>query len=129
MENIIIPAVKDTPYFPEVNFDYEKGICEISGESYMEDCYIFYFPLIEWINKYCSENKNLVFNIKLTYFNTQSSRMILKILETLGEFKMRGGKPTVNWYYLKNDPDMIGEVEDFEKDTGIEINLVEVDNK
>ena len=126
MKNILIPAVKETPYFPMVHFDYEKGVCEISGESYMEDCYKFYIPLIEWINDYCSKNKYIVFNFKLFYFNTQSSRMLLKIFETLTEFKAHGGEPTINWYYLRSDPDMIDEIEDFQHESGLAINLIEM---
>ncbi len=126
MKNIEIPAVKEAPYFPIVHFDFEKGVCEISGESYMEDCYKFYIPLIEWLNEYCALNKYLIFNFRLFYFNTQSSRMLLKIFETLTEFKAKGGEPTINWYYMRSDPDMIDEIDDFQHESGLEINLIEM---
>jgi Domain of unknown function (DUF1987). len=126
MKNIEIPAVKEAPYFPIVHFDHEKGVCEISGESYMEDCYKFYIPLIEWLNEYCASNKYIIFNFRLFYFNTQSSRMLLKIFETLTEFKAKGGEPTINWYYMRSDPDMIDEIDDFQHESGLEINLIEM---
>jgi hypothetical protein len=126
MKNIEIPAVKEAPYFPIINFNHEKGVCEISGESYMEDCYKFYIPLIEWLNEYCAGNKYLVFNFRLSYFNTQSSRMLLKIFETLTEFKANGGDPTINWYYMRSDPDMIDEIEDFQHESGLAINLIQI---
>jgi hypothetical protein len=126
MKNIEIPAIKETPYFPEVNFNLEKGVCEISGESYMEDCYKFYLPLVEWLNDYCSNNKYIVFNFKLSYFNTQSSRMLLKIFEILTDFKNKGGDPTINWYYVSSDPDMVEEIEDFQNESGLAVNLIEV---
>jgi hypothetical protein len=128
MRNVEIPAVKETPYFPAVNFNSEKGVCEISGESYMEDCYKFYLPLVEWLNEYCSLYKTLIFNFKLYYFNTQSSRMILKFFEIFMEFKTKGGEPKINWYYMKSDPDMIEEVEDFQNESGLDINLVEIND-
>lgn len=126
MKNIEIPVVKETPYFPAVSFNYEKGECTLSGESYMEDCYKFYTPLIDWVSEICKERKTITFNFKLYYFNTQSSRMILKIIEVLMHFKANGGTPLINWYYLQSDPDMIEEVEDFERESGLEINLIEI---
>lgn len=126
MKNIEIPAVKETPYFPSVNFNFEKGICELAGESYMEDCYKFYTPLVDWLNEYCTQARKLTFNCKLYYFNTQSSRMILKIIEVLMRFKALGGEIIINWYYMRSDPDMIEEVEDFQRESGLEINLIEI---
>jgi hypothetical protein len=126
LSNISIPANKETPYFPSVEFNFEKGECVIAGESYMEDCYKFYNPLIEWLTEYCKLKNKITFNFKLYYFNTQSSRMILKIFEIFMKFKENGGEPTINWYYYQSDPDMVEEVEDFEKESGLEVNLIEI---
>ena len=127
MENIIIKEVQDAPYYPVVNFDAVKGICEISGESYMEETFKFYSPLLEWIKNYLSDKtKPLTLNLKLTYFNTNSSRLIMDMLEIIKRSKDGGAKIIVNWYYDPADPDMIDEVEDFEMETGLDINLVEM---
>jgi hypothetical protein len=128
MNNIFLQAVKDTPYFPEVNFNFETGVCELAGESYMEDCYKFYLPLTDWLTEYCSQNKFLIFNFKLYYFNTQSSRMLLKIFEIMMGFKANGGEPSINWYYMRSDPDMIDEVEDFQRESGLKISLIEIND-
>jgi hypothetical protein len=104
----------------------ENGICEISGESYMEETFKFYSPLLEWIKKYLeNKNKPLTLNFKLTYFNTNSSRLILDMLDIIKKSKDEGNKVIVNWFYDSADPDMIDEVEDFEMETGLDINLVE----
>ena len=126
MKNIELSTAKETPYLPSVNFNSEYGICTIAGESYMEDCYKFYTPLLDWLKEYCDSHTNVTFNFKLYYFNTQSSRMILKIIEILMHHKEKGGVPTINWYYYRSDPDMIEEVEDYERESGLEINLVEI---
>jgi hypothetical protein len=126
MKNILIPAVNETPYFPLVNFDHEKGECTLAGESYMEDCFKFYTPLTDWLTEYCNEKMTLTFNFRLYYFNTQSSRMILKIIEILMHYKARGGEPFINWYYYQSDPDMVEEVEDFKRESGLDINLIEI---
>ncbi len=126
MENIVIKEVPDSPYYPAVNFNAEKGICEIKGESYMEETFKFYSPLLDWIVRYTKEvKKPLAFNFKLTYFNTNSSRLILDILDILKKYQDNNGAVTVVWYYDPEDPDMIDEIEDFEMETGIKIHLVE----
>jgi len=127
MENIVIKKVPDAPYYPIVNFDMENGICEISGESYMEETFKFYSPLLEWIKNYLEDkSKSLTLNFKLTYFNTNSSRLILDMLDIIKKSKDKGNKVIVNWFYDSADPDMIDEVEDFEMETGLDINLVEL---
>lgn len=123
MENLTLHTSPETPYFPRVNFDYNSGICEISGESFMEETYKFYAPLISWLEQYIAEKKDIIFNIKLTYFNTSSSRSILDILDLLREYKEVGGKIEVNWYFDPNDPDMEDEVEDFKIESGVNIQL------
>ena len=127
MENLVIKEVNDAPYYPMVKFDAESGSCEISGESYMEETFKFYSPLLEWIKLYLEEKeKPLTLNFKLTYFNTNSSRLILDMLDILKKNKDKGKKIIVNWYYDPADPDMIDEVEDFELETGLDINLIEL---
>lgn len=126
MENLNIPFVKDCPYYPFVNFNSETGICEIKGESYMEESYKFYDPLIAWIKKFATDlKKPLTMNFRLHYFNTNSSRMILDLLDTLREYRDNGGKVNVCWYYDSKDPDMVDEVEDFKLESGVDIQLIE----
>ncbi|MDA3954987.1 MAG: DUF1987 domain-containing protein [Bacteroidales bacterium] len=126
MENIILTSSPSTPYFPEVNFDIDKGVCEISGESYMEETYKFYLPLINWLKDYVKLiKKPLELNIKLIYLNTSSTKCVLDILEILKDFEDDSGQVKVNWYYDKSDPDMVDEVEDFEAESGIKIELKE----
>lgn len=126
MENIILKSSSATPYFPEVNFDFEKGECEIKGESYMEETYKFYLPLINWIKEYTkNEKKKLDLNIKLVYLNTSSTKCVLDILELLKDYEDQGGDVSINWFFDKSDPDMIDEVEDFEAESGIKIKLIE----
>ncbi|HAF29187.1 MAG TPA: hypothetical protein DCG75_09090 [Bacteroidales bacterium] len=126
MENITLTSSPTTPYFPEVNFNVEKGTCEIKGESYMEETYKFYLPLINWIKDYTKKiKKPLEVNVKLIYLNTSSTKCVLDILEILKDFEDDGGTVKVNWYYDKSDPDMVDEVEDFEAESGMKIELIE----
>ncbi|MDA3781031.1 MAG: DUF1987 domain-containing protein [Bacteroidales bacterium] len=128
MENIKIKRSAETPYFPAVSFDAKSGICEISGESYMEETYKFYLPLISWLKEFMDSTKEpITFEIKLIYLNTSTSKCILDILELLKSYKKQGKEVIVNWYYDIDDPDMIDEVEDFEAEAEIDINLKKMD--
>jgi len=126
MENITLTSSPETPYFPEVNFDVETGKCEISGESYMEETYKFYLPLITWIKQYIeTKNQKIELIIKLIYLNTSSTKCILDMLEVLKDYQDKGGDVKVIWYYDIDDPDMVDEVEDFEVESGMKIELRE----
>jgi len=125
MNNLILDKIPGEPFFPKVNFNAQSGECEISGESYMENTYSFYLPVLEWLENYSTEvNKPVIFNFKLTYFNTSSSRSILEILQKLKEYKEKGGDVTVTWFYDEEDPDMKDEVEDFKVESEIEIKMI-----
>ncbi len=127
MKNLIIKSDTDSPYYPGVSFNAQTGICELTGESYMEEAYKFYIPLIDWIKEYIKiVKKPMVFNFKLIYFNTSSSRLILDMLDIIKKFQNDGNDITVNWYYDPEDPDVKDEVEDFEIESGIDINLFEM---
>lgn len=128
MKSLVINAEIDSPYYPEVFFNAETGVCEISGESYMEEAYKFYLPLINWIKEFIlDEKKPLTVNFKLIYFNTSSSRLILDILDILKKFKDDGNTIQVNWYFDPEDPDVKDEVEDFEIESGMDIELLEME--
>ncbi len=125
MEDLKIQGSHQNFFIPTVNFNAKTGICEISGESFLEDTVEFYRPLIEWLTEYTTELKRpIAFIIKLTYFNTSTSRCILDILNLLKEYEDEGGEVLVNWHYDENDADMEEDIEDYMIDTGLKINLI-----
>ncbi|GAB4404034.1 MAG: DUF1987 domain-containing protein [Microscillaceae bacterium] len=126
MENLEIKGESGVYFIPEVKLNASTGVCEISGESYLEDTDEFYNQIINWLENYTQEiNKPLTFNFKLTYFNTSSSRSILNVLRVLKKYQEQGGQVTVNWYYPEDDDSIAEEAEDYMKDTGLQINMFE----
>lgn len=127
MSDLIVKTKPDTPFNPSVSFNETTGMCLIEGESFMDNTYEFYAPLIEWLKSYCMFSSNTVtFTVKLTYFNTSTSRMLLEMLELIANFIDNGGKASVVWHCF-NDSDMRDEVEDFEEETGLEIHVEDGD--
>ncbi len=125
MKNLIIDAIPDSPYYPEVNFNSETGVCELVGESYMEEAYKYYTPILDWLKEYTLEMKKpITLNLRLTYFNTNSSRLLLDMLDVLKKSQEAGNNVEINWFYEEDDPDVKDEVEDFEIETGLQIKMV-----
>ncbi len=78
MEVINITATEDTP---KVILDHINKIFEISGRSLPEDVVVFYQPVMQWLEDLeKSPIENMELSIKLEYFNTASSKLILDIL-------------------------------------------------
>ena len=104
METIKIQGTEDTP---RIILDAEKELLEISGRSLPEDVAAFYEPVLNWLNEYSeSPNEKTVFNFKLTYFNTASSKLLLDILMKLEELHEKGNDVLIRWHYPEDDEDM-----------------------
>lgn len=128
MNDIHIKGLHEAYFVPTVNFEAETGICELAGESYLEETIKFYTPLFAWIKEYTETiKKPLTFNFKLSYFNTSSSKCLVDLLNMLKAYQKNGGEVTVNWYYDDSDEDIdeeLEEVEDFTIETGLSINKI-----
>jgi hypothetical protein len=92
----------------------------------MEEAYKFYLPLINWIKDFVEkEKRNLSLNIKLIYFNTSTTKCLLDIFEIIKKYQQEGGDAEINWFYDEDDPDMVEEVKDFEREADVHINIKE----
>lgn len=104
MQAIKIKGSDDTP---NVILDKDNGVFEISGRSLPEDVAAFYEPILEWLEDY-AENPldKTVFNFKLEYFNTASSKLLLDVLLKLEDMFDDGKEIMVRWHYPDDDEDM-----------------------
>jgi len=92
---------------PEILLDQEEGRFEISGKSLPEDVVDFYQPVLDWLKVYQKNpNTTTELQLKLIYFNTASSKMILDILMILEEMVEEGKQVLVRWLSLDSDEDM-----------------------
>jgi len=104
MEVIKITGTDDTP---NVILDTGKGVFEFSGRSLPEDVISFYGPVLQSIEEYIQSPKEKTeINIKLDYFNTASSKVILDILIYFETIAKQGKEVVVHWYYQEEDEDM-----------------------
>jgi len=104
MSVIKIQGTDDTP---TVTLDRDNNIFEISGRSLPEDVVVFYKPILEWLDEYKNNPlEKTVFNFKLEYFNTASSKLLLDVLLKLEDISNDGHDVLVKWHYPDDDEDM-----------------------
>lgn len=96
-----------TPETPIVVLDPTSGVLEMEGKSLPENVSSFYGPILNWLSEYAeSPAERTLFEMKLNYFNTASSKIILDVLMKLEEMKIEGNEVLVNWHFNESDEDM-----------------------
>lgn len=126
MENLEINKNDEEQFRPDVSLNAETGLCEISGESFLEESTRFYKPIVNWIIDFIKTKKPITFNFKLSYVNTSSSKHILHILRLLKEYIDVGGGVEAKWYVEDGDTDTEEDVEDYSIITGLKIDIVKI---
>lgn len=118
--------IKGEKYIPSVDFNAQTNILEMSGQSYHEYVEEFFQPILGWIKQYLDTcPPKIVFNFKMTYFNTASSRCLLEVFELFDEHqKNHDTNIVINWYYKETDYDMLESGRDYAMDTALKFVLL-----
>ena len=104
METLLIEQTDDSP---RIVLDPVDKLFEISGKSLPEDVLEFYQPVLDWLNAYKEEpDSNTIFNIRLIYFNTASSKLIMDIFLIFEEMVVEGHNVLIKWHSHQKDEDM-----------------------
>ena len=112
---------------PSVLFDANSGMLTIEGKSIPERTGEFYQPLLDWIEKYLSEDHKLTtVDLNLEYCNSSSTRYILDILEKFEAFAKKGNIVKVLWKYEEDDEDMHDLGQSYQESLELKIELVPV---
>jgi hypothetical protein len=135
MENLIIPG---TDFTPRVNFILESGNLELSGISRPEDVAGFYNEPLNWLaelensilNKsgFKYEITTINFVIKLSYFNSSSSKYLIMMLRHLKNLIEAGIQVKVDWYFEEGDEKMQEDGEDLAEAVELEFNYLEMED-
>ena len=109
-------SIIGTPNTPDINFDLDNGVLNISGRSIPENSIEFYNPLFSAIDNYIAKAKHdTTLNIQLEYYNSSSSACLLSLFKKLEKFTKNAGFPvTINWLYEENDEDILAAGKNFE---------------
>ena len=122
MKQLFIEETADTP---KVQLDKEEKYFEISGLSLPEDAIEFYKPIIMWLEEYSkTPNDETIFNLKLEYFNTASSKQIIQLLLFLEKLNSKS-KVKIRWHYKDIDEDMHDLGEEYAEIIKVDFDLIE----
>ena len=113
METLLIEQTDDSP---RIILDPVDKLFEISGKSLPEDVLEFYQPVLDWLNAYRKEPDSLTtFSVRLIYFNTASSKMIMDIFLIFEEMVEEGHEILIKWHSHLKDEDMQEAGKEFEE--------------
>lgn len=123
MDSLLIQKTEDTP---QVDFDIETGVFKLSGRSLPENAIDFYKPILDWIETVLSESfdKKFVFEVKLEYFNTASSKQLAKMLLLIERY-IEANSILIRWFYEKEDNDMLISGNQYSKFLKLEFEFIE----
>lgn len=112
---------------PIVEFNFGEGKFKIEGRSIVEDVESFYGPMHDDLIKYAEQPKEVTyFDFNLEYYNTSSSKWILKLLYILDGISKAGNEVQVCWKYESDDDDMKEAGDDYKGLVSFNIELVPV---
>lgn len=106
MKDKLIKAPKiDTP---RIEFNKKTGILLIEGKSFPPDVTSYFKNVVDWLKEYAKNPaKKTIMKLKLDYFNTASSKVIMDILYKMEEMYANGFDVLIQWYYPDDDEDMM----------------------
>jgi hypothetical protein len=115
MDNLHIAA---TATSPEVDFRFDQHQLALTGESYPENAAVFYTPIITQLRTYLAScaGTTITVNIRLSYFNSSSTKMLFSIFDALDHAAQAGNKVKLNWYHDDEDETILEFGEELQAD-------------
>lgn len=110
MEPIDIHQTSSTP---QVSFKEAAKTMIIIGESYPENSFTFYAPVLAWLKQYLQQHDELTLDINVTYMNSSSTKCMLDMLDLLEEAYARTLKVAIVWRYDIENPRSFELAEEF----------------
>ncbi|MDD2841588.1 MAG: biofilm regulation phosphoprotein SiaC [Tolumonas sp.] len=114
MDHLFISATTSSP---AVSFNAETGVLQITGESYPENTFEFYHPIIRWVKEYLKTTVDkVVLQLEMPYLNTGSIKCLMDIFDLLEDAHENGQNVEVIWRYHPGNPRAQDTAEEFSED-------------
>jgi hypothetical protein len=128
MESIEIHPDANRPHLPGIYLNIDSNKCSITGKSYMEEPMRFYSPVINWFKEYVKTypDRKLILDIKLSYYNTSTSKMLALIMIEMKRLKSQGGSYEINWFFNPEDEDMDEGIDSYIDSMRVNINKISI---
>ena len=122
MNSLLIEATSATP---RIAFDWEAGLMSIRGESYPENSFAFFQPVIDAVARFLAEaERPLRMDVALSYLNTSSVKCIMDLLDMLEDAHAKGQTVEVNWYCDPENDRAVEVAEEFAEDVTLPFPIV-----
>lgn len=119
MERLTILEIEATRSSPDVMLDAKNRVLRISGQSYPENAFKFYEPVLEWVDRYLAESEPAeptIVELALPYMNTSSTKCLMQLFDRLEAAFEAGRQVEVRWYYNEDHERELECAEDFKED-------------
>ncbi len=123
MQKLIIKKTEETP---AIILNPQKETFQFVATSWPENAKDFYQPVYNWIDEYFKNSplSTTVFQFRLDYINTASSKQIAKILSLIRQYSTENDVK-VQWFFEKEDFDMSKEGKRFAQILDLDIEFIE----
>jgi hypothetical protein len=108
--------IVQTSSTPSISFDPATNSLCIIGESYPENSFDFYAPIILWLKSALMELTELTMDISVTYMNSSSTKCTLDMMDVMEDAYSRGVKTSIIWRYDRENPRSYELAEDFREE-------------
>lgn len=117
-----IPASQSTP---AVHADFAHGVMTLRGDSYPENSFDFFGPVLDWVEQFiASEERPLRLDISIVYMNTSSVKAMMDLFDLLDAAFQKGKEVSVSWFFDPRNERVIEMVEEFKEDCTFPFNIV-----
>lgn len=125
MSDLHQPSTTSTP---SIDADWNAGVLAMAGDSYPENSYELFAPVIEWVERFLAEGRPLRLELQLLYLNTSSIKAVMDIFDLLQAAHDRGGSVAVTWRYDRRNERVAELAAEFREDCTFpfEITAVEI---
>jgi hypothetical protein len=114
MNDFSIPGSQSTP---AISGNWTEGVLSMQGDSYPENSFELFGPVLDWIQSYLDSSSNpLRLELRLLYLNTSSVKAIMDLFDLLEEAHLNGRAVSVNWYYDRRNERVAQLAEEFKED-------------
>ncbi|WP_299231039.1 biofilm regulation phosphoprotein SiaC [uncultured Halomonas sp.] len=102
---------------PAIQSDWQEGRLCMQGDSYPENSYELFGPVIGWVEAYLAqESRPLELCLELVYLNTSSVKVMMDIFDLLEEAYQEGRRVEVVWHYDARNDRIAELAEEFKED-------------
>ena len=124
MNPLNIEATNNTP---AINFNPKSSSLEIKGDSYPENSFTFYTPILELIEEFIQTKPQMfICKFQLIYFNSSTSKVLYDLLDMLDDAK-DDINIKIDWNYDKKNYSAQESGEEFKEDyEDLNFNLIAI---